>query len=100
MFCSSRWSYRFAICSTIAAVFTLLSHSAQAQTPTLNPPFPLGIQRGTSLDLTLTGTNLAETTNLLVSFPAKVAIPTENNNGKDNAKLLVHLEVPKDAPMG
>jgi hypothetical protein len=58
------------------------------------------MQRGTTLDLTLTGTNLAEPTGLWTSFPAKVAIPTEGNNGKDNGKLLVRLEVPKDAPAG
>jgi hypothetical protein len=58
------------------------------------------MQRGTSLDLTLTGTNLAEPTGLWTSFPAKVVIPTTNNNGKDNAKLVVHLETPRDAPLG
>jgi hypothetical protein len=56
--------------------------------------------RGTALDLTLTGTNLAEPTALWTSFPAKVTIPTDNNNGKDPAKLRVHLEVPKEAPLG
>ncbi len=70
------------------------------QAPSLKAPYPLGMQRGTTLDLTLTGTNLAEPTGLWTSFPAKVTIPTENNNGKDNAKLLIRLEVPKDAPMG
>ncbi len=70
------------------------------QAPTLKAPFPLGMQRGTTLDLTLTGTNLADPTGVWTSFPAKVMIPAENNNGKDNAKLLVRLEVPKDAPMG
>jgi hypothetical protein len=58
------------------------------------------MQRGTTLDLTLTGTNLAEPTGLWTSFPATVTIPADNNNGKDNAKLVVRLEVPKDAPMG
>jgi dienelactone hydrolase len=70
------------------------------QAPTLKPAVPLGMQRGTTLDLVLTGTNLAEPTGLWTSFPAKVTIPTDNNNGKDNAKLLVRLEVPKDAPIG
>jgi hypothetical protein len=68
--------------------------------PTLKQPFPLGMQRGTTLDLTLTGANLADPTALSVSFPAKVTIPTDNNNGKDPTKLLVRLEVPKDAPIG
>src|SRR5260370_28734556 len=58
------------------------------------------MQRGKTLALTLTGTNLADPTGVWTSFPAKVTIPTEENNGKDNAKLLVRLEVPKDAPMG
>jgi hypothetical protein len=58
------------------------------------------MQRGSTLDLTLTGTNLAEPTSLLLSFPAKVTIPTEGNNGKDATKLLVRLQVPADAPIG
>jgi hypothetical protein len=70
------------------------------QAPVLNMPAPLGMQRGTSLELTLTGTNLANPTGLWISFPAKVTIPTDNNNGKDNAKLRVVLQVPKDAPLG
>src|SRR5262245_2958847 len=68
--------------------------------PTLAMPAPLGMQRGTALDLTLTGTNLADPTGLWTSFPAKVTIPTDNNNGKDNTKLRVRLEVPKEAPLG
>ncbi len=70
------------------------------QAPVLAAPLPLGVQRGTTLDLTLTGSNLAEPTGLWTSFPCKVTVPAENNNGKDNAKLLVRLEVPADAPVG
>jgi hypothetical protein len=58
------------------------------------------MQRGTSLDLAFTGSNLAEPTGLWTSFPAKVTIPTAGNNGKDNGKLIIRLEVPKDAPLG
>ena len=68
--------------------------------PVLKPVAPHGAQRGTTIDLTLTGANLAEPTGLWLDFPAKVTFPPENNNGKDPAKLLVRLEVPKDAPMG
>lgn len=70
------------------------------QNPTLNVPFPLGVQRGQTLELTLTGTNLADPTALWTSFPAKVTFPTDMNNGKDPAKLRVKLEVPADAPLG
>jgi hypothetical protein len=70
------------------------------QAPVLAPPVPLGVQRGTTLELTLTGTNLAEPTGLWTSFPARVTIPTDGNNGKEPTKLRVRLEVPKDAPIG
>src|SRR5262245_36532501 len=70
------------------------------QAPVLALTGPAGMQRGTTLEVTLTGTNLAEPTGLWTSFPGKVTIPTDQNNGKDNAKLRVLLEVPKDAPLG
>jgi len=68
--------------------------------PTLNMPGPMGMQRGTALELTLTGTNLADPTGLLTSIPAKISFPTDNNNGKDPAKLRVKLETAPDAPLG
>jgi hypothetical protein len=71
-----------------------------AAAPTMAVPAPVGMQRGTSMELTLSGSNLAEPTGLRTSFPAKVSIPTDNNNGKDAAKLRVRLEVPGDAPLG
>lgn len=71
-----------------------------AGAPTLNMTAPLGIQRGTSLEVTLTGTDLASPTALWTSFPAKVVIPTDHNNGKDAAKLRVRLDVAGDAPLG
>jgi hypothetical protein len=70
------------------------------QAPTLNIPSPSGVQRGAALELTLTGTNLADPTGVWTSFPAKVTIPTDMNNGKDAAKLRVKLDVPADAPLG
>src|SRR5215469_11918800 len=70
------------------------------QAPTLKPVAPSGMRRGTTLELTLTGANLAGPTGLWTSFPAKVTIPTDANNGKDNGKLRVRLDVPKDAPLG
>ncbi len=96
---------------TVAVVTAVLTWTASAHAqkapvppnpaaPVLKPVAPHGAQRGTTIDLTLTGANLAEPTGLWLDFPAKVTIPPENNNGKDPAKLLVRLEVPKDAPMG
>lgn len=71
------------------------------QAPTLAMPAPLGMQRGTSMELALTGANLAGPTGFWTDIPgAKVTIPTDANNGKDNAKLRVRLELPKETPLG
>jgi hypothetical protein len=87
-------------CCTPVALAQQKPPAPNPQAPTLKPVAPCGMQRGTTLELTLTGTNLAEPTGLWTSFPAKVTIPADANNGKDNAKLRVRLEVPKDAPLG
>jgi hypothetical protein len=70
------------------------------QAPVLKAPFPMGAQRGSTFDLTLTGTNLAGPVALLTTLPGKVTIPTDGNNGKDATRLLVRLEIPRDAPVG
>src|SRR5262245_29871031 len=70
------------------------------QAPTLNPIAPSGLQRGSKLELTLTGTNMTDPTGLWTSFTAKVTIPTDMNNGKQPTSLRVVLEVPADAPLG
>jgi hypothetical protein len=58
------------------------------------------MQRGNTLEITLTGTNLADPTGVLVPAPLKASIPTDNKNGLDNTKLRVSLQVPADAPLG
>ncbi len=75
--------------------------AVNAQAPKLATSAPLGMQRGTAADLTLTGANLAQPVGLTTSIPgAKVTIPTDGGNGTDAARLRVRLEVPKDAPLG
>ena len=66
------------------------------QSPTINVPFPLGVQRGQTLELTLTGSNLNDPTAFWSSFPVKATFPADMNNGKDPAKLR-EAEVPADA---
>jgi hypothetical protein len=70
------------------------------QAPTINVPVPMGIQRGTSLEVTLTGANLTEPVSVWTNFPAKTSIPTDNNNGKDAGKLRVKFDVAADCPVG
>jgi hypothetical protein len=76
------------------------SPKAAAGGPTLAPPAPYGIQRGTELELALTGTGLADPVGLWTSFPATVTIPADGGNGKDDKQLRVRLRVPPDAPLG
>lgn len=92
---------RFALvlCGLVAASSCWTS-AVCAQAPTLNPPFPMGVQRGVKLDLLLTGANLHDPTAVVASFPVAASFPPENNNGKDPAKLTVRLDVPADAPLG
>src|SRR5437588_9178955 len=68
--------------------------------PHLNPPVPLGVRRGSALDLTLTGTGLADPVAVWTSFPAKAEFPIQAGAGKDSTKIRVRLEVPADAPLG
>lgn len=70
------------------------------QAPVLAMPMPLGMQRGTTLDLALTGTNLAGATEFWTGFPVKATIPSADKNGQDNSKLKVRLEVPATTPLG
>lgn len=70
------------------------------QAPTLTSPANLGAKAGEAVELTLTGTNLTDPVAVLVSCPAKVAIPTDNKNGTDAAKLRVKLDVPAGCPTG
>jgi hypothetical protein len=59
------------------------------------------MQRGGSLELTLSGTNLADPVALWTNIPgAKATIPTDNNNGKTPTALRVKLDVPKETPLG
>jgi hypothetical protein len=70
------------------------------QAPTLNTPANLGVRRGETVELTLTGANLSEPTSVLLSCAGKITIPSDNKNGSDPTKLRVKAEVPADCPLG
>jgi hypothetical protein len=96
--------------SVIALSVTAGRLSAQApapivpkpQAPNLNVPItPLSVQRGFATELTLAGNNLSDPLAVWTSIPgANATIPTDAGNGKDNAKLRVRLEVPREATIG
>lgn len=66
--------------------------------PKIDMPVPLGGQRGGQIEITLSGSNLAEPTALWCSFPAKVTFPETTT--KEANKLKVRLEIAHDAPLG
>src|SRR5262245_58649295 len=68
--------------------------------PSLAPIIPLGAQRGTALDLILSGANLADP-RALGQIPANyVTILPNLPAGKDSTKIRARLEVPADAQLG
>ena len=76
----------------------------QKGAPTVPATFPnltsnanIGTQRGKTVELTLTGTNLLEATGVWLSFPGKVTI---DEGQKDATKLKVKIDVPAATPIG
>jgi hypothetical protein len=100
------------VCSIFAIAAIAIASILQAQAPApivpkpqapslIAPIAPLSIQRGSSTELILSGTNLSDPLGVWTSIPgAKVTIPADANNGKDNTKLRVQLDVPRQVPIG
>ncbi|MCZ2343560.1 MAG: hypothetical protein LC104_17465 [Bacteroidales bacterium] len=65
--------------------------------PILTTPAHLGAKVGDTVDLTLTGTNLANVTGVWTSFPATIVIPSGQ---KDAKQLKVKLTIPANTPIG
>ena len=72
---------------------------SSSQAPVLSLITPAGVQRGSHVELMLTGVNLTDPVGLWTSFPAKVIFPIDQN-GNDGGRLLVHMEVAANAPIG
>jgi hypothetical protein len=96
-----------ALAVLLCTVPAVLQGLAQNAAPLLHPQAPTiaalsasGMQRGTTVEIVLTGTNLATPVAVQASFPGAIAIPDDNGNGQDGATLRVRLEVPVDAPIG
>jgi len=71
--------------------------------PTLDPVVPLGGQRGTAVDLTISGTNLADPLAVWTSWapaPVRVALPAGGAPRKDSTILPLKVELSADVPLG
>ncbi|MCU0704985.1 MAG: hypothetical protein MUF18_13495 [Fimbriiglobus sp.] len=78
--------------------------SAQPKPPALPPNYPtlttlasLGGKPGGTVDITLTGTNLTDVTQVWTSFGGKATIP---EGQKDATKLSAKIEIPANTPLG
>jgi hypothetical protein len=90
---------RFLPLFTFVLVLPLLAQQPappNPQAPTLAALPEGGMQRGTTAEWVLTGTNLTEATGVWTTFGGKVTI-TEN---KTPTQLKVKVELAKDAPLG
>lgn len=68
-----------------------------ANAPTLTTLANLGGKPGATADVTLTGTNLTEVTQVWTSFGGKVTVP---EGQKDANKLSAKFEIPSNTPIG
>src|SRR3954469_1418496 len=86
-------------CSTLSvlALVALCSGVAWAESPNLAKVAPRGAQRGTELDLTLTGTQLKDAQELLFYKPGLEVLKLE---AADDKTVKVRLKVSADAALG
>ncbi|AMV28837.1 hypothetical protein VT84_30870 [Gemmata sp. SH-PL17] len=70
------------------------------QAPTLTTPATLGAKPGDEVELTLTGTNLADAIGVTLGCPAKITIPGDNKNGTDAGKFRVKVAVDPKCAIG
>lgn len=94
-----RQSLSVGVCLVLSgAVFAQPKPPALPPTsPTLTTLASLGGKPGATVDLTLTGTNLTDVTQVWTSFGGKATVP---DGQKDATKLNVKIEIPANTPSG
>lgn len=94
---------RHALSAVVGLLFAAVAF-AQPKPPAIPPTYPtlttlasLGGKPGATVDVTLTGTNLTEVTQVWTSFNGKATIP---DGQKDATKLNAKIEIPANTPIG
>ena len=83
------------------ALVVLSSRALPAQSPAITGTSPGAGRPGGTVDVTISGSNLAGATSLWTSFPSTAILaPGVANNGKNAAQVVFRVTVPKDAPVG
>ena len=68
--------------------------------PKLESAVPPGCQRGTTADVTLTGSGLVKPLSGWLDAAGRVTFPPDVTTGKDSTKIRARIEVPRDAAVG
>lgn len=77
------------------------SSAAWAQAPTITFVSPAGGQRGSTVDVTLSGGGLVGANAIWTDLPIVATVPQEiANNGKEAGKVVIRIQIPPDAPTG
>ena len=90
----------------VAPLPTLLSQpkvppiAVSPQSPSLGTLTPFGAQKGSTIELIVTGLNLAEPIGLWTSFPAKITPLPGSKSPQDATKQKFKLEIGKEATVG
>jgi hypothetical protein len=83
------------------AVIVFGGRALPAQTPSISATSPGAVRPGATVDVTLSGANLAGATALWTSFDSQAVLaPGVKDNGKNAAQVVFRVTVPKEAPVG
>ena len=77
-----------------------VSPAANAAAPQIDVLTRIGARRGSTIDLTLTGKNLADPVGLSLTFAANAKFLPAKSVSTAATSLGVRLEIPTDAPLG
>jgi hypothetical protein len=85
----------------VVATVVLSSRLLPAQTPTITATSPGAVRPGGTVDVTVSGSNLAGATSLWTSFDSTAVLaPGVKNNGKNASQVVFRVTVPATAPVG
>jgi hypothetical protein len=102
MLSSQRFACLLAVSLVIgfASIGAAQAPPANANAPQISAINPIGARRGSTIDLILTGKNLADPVQLALSFAAEAKFLPPKTPAAASTSLTIKLEIPGDAPLG
>jgi len=94
-------SIRTVLSSLVLLTVISVSPNLMAQTPTITSTTPRAVSPGSTVDVTVRGSNLVGVTKLWTSFPCQAVLsPDVKDNGKNAASVVFKVTVPANASVG